>query len=608
MTTNNIEPHLLRAADLVPASVDDAERTVEATLSTGADVKRNDWLNGPYVERLSMSPNSIRLGRLQSGVSLLDAHNYGAGVSAVLGSVVPGSARLEKGELRARVKFSKSDAAESAFQSVKDGTLRHLSIGYVTHQYETDDRTSPPTRLVTDWEVFEASLVPVPADPNAGFRSADVAQLARRDDLAAIAGKLGLNSQFVETHVRANTPLDRFRVAAIEEAARIDRSIPTNGLNFGMDRDPRGTSYGQDALGLARSFPTYAPKLTGKEPEQGELAMRMIAAVAVGKKMGVAPENIAERYNMGDRVVRALQSSVGSSGGYLIPIELSAEIIDLLRPRTVVRKATPNSRQISIPRGNMTMGRLNTGATIGYVGEGASSAYTQEVIGDINFTARKAKAIVPVSNDLIRFAQGSADALVRDDLIRQLAVLEDAAFLRGGGTVWSPKGIRNLVASQNVIAATPSFNLSTAISDMTSLVNLLESAYVPMSNPHWFFSQRTKNFFYDARDSVGGFLFREEMDRGRFRGYPFSWTQQIVDNLGSGGNASEVYLVDMDEFMIADVPGLMIDTSQEATYSDGTNLHSAFDQDETIIRIIAEHDCNVRHTASIAILTGVTWQ
>ena len=46
-------------------------------------------------------------------------------------------------------------------------------------------------------------------------------------------------------------------------------------------------------------------------------------------------------------------------------------MIDLLRPRTVVRKATPNSRQISIPRGNLTMGRLNQGATIGYVGEGA---------------------------------------------------------------------------------------------------------------------------------------------------------------------------------------------------------------------------------------------
>ena len=231
-----------------------------------------------------------------------------------------------------------------------------------------------------------------------------------------------------------------------------------------------------------------------------------------------------------------------------------------------------------------------------------SSAYSQEVIGDINFTARKAKAIVPISNDLIRFAQGSADAMVRDDLIRQLAVLEDASFLRGSGTVWTPKGMRYLAASGNIIASTTVFNVSTAISDMTALINALESAYVPMSSPHWFFSQRTKNFFYDARDWLAASCSARSMNRGLFRGIPFSWSQSIPQNLGTGGNASEVYLVDMDEFMIADVPGLMIDASQEATYSDGTNLHSAFDQDEMVIRIIAEHDCNVKHTAAIGVM------
>jgi HK97 family phage major capsid protein len=416
------------------------------------------------------------------------------------------------------------------------------------------------------------------------------AEQGRRDAIADTSAKLGLPAEFATQHIRANTTLDAFRVAAIEEAAKIDRSAPTDGVNRGLNN------------------PTYLPGLKRKEPEQGELAMRMIAAVAVGKKFGVSPIEAATRHSMGDIVVRALQASIGSAGGYMIPIELSAELIDLLRPRTVVRKATPNSRQISIPRGNLTMGRINAGATIGYVGEGQSSAYTQEVIGDINFTARKAKAIVPVSNDLIRFAQGSADAMVRDDLIRQLAVLEDASFLRGAGTVWTPKGMRYLAAAANIIGSNQAFNVATAIADMTSLINALESAAVPMTAPHWFFSQRTKNFFYDARDAVGGFLFRAEMDRGFFRGIPYSWTQSIPQNLGGGANASEVYLVDMDEFIIADVPGLMIDASQEATYSDGTNLHSAFDQDETVIRVIAEHDCNVKHTSAIGVLTGVVWQ
>lgn len=428
------------------------------------------------------------------------------------------------------------------------------------------------------------------ADVEARVEMALANEQERRDAIAETGKKLRLSPEFVEQHVRAKTSVAEFRSLAIDEA---EKRAGEAGPTTAMIRD---------------GGPAYIAGGRKKEIAPGDNAMRMIAAVALGRKMGVSPIEVAQRHQLGDIVVRSLQASIGSSGGYLIPMELSAEIIELLRPRTVVRKATPQARQISIPRGNLTMGRINQGATIGYVGEGQSTAYSQEVIGDISFNARKAKAIVPVSNDLIRFAQGSADAMVRDDLIRQLAVLEDAAFLRGAGTQWTPKGMRNLADASTVIPATAAFNVTTAIADLTALVNALESAFVPMTNPHWFFSQRTKNFLYDARDSVGGFLFRAEMDRGTFRGYPFCWSQNIPQNLGVGGNASEVYLVDMDEFIIADVPGLMIDASQEASYSpDGSSLVSSFDKDETVIRVIAEHDCNVKHTKAVGVLTGVLW-
>ena len=71
-------------------------------------------------------------------------------------------------------------------------------------------------------------------------------------------------------------------------------------------------------------------------------------------------------------------------------------------------------------------------------------------------------------------------------MIRQLAVLEDANFLRGAGTVFAPKGMRNLAAAANILVSQSSFSVTTAIQDMTSLVNALESAFVPMSTPHWF--------------------------------------------------------------------------------------------------------------------------
>jgi HK97 family phage major capsid protein len=336
----------------------------------------------------------------------------------------------------------------------------------------------------------------------------------------------------------------------------------------------------------------------------------MAQCIAAGQRTNSAPLDIAREHEAPRVIQRSLQASIGSTGGYMIPQVMAAEIIELLLPQTVVRKATPPHNLIELHRGNLSMPRVETGAMAGYVGEGASSATVQEGFSGVNLDARKAKAIVPVSNDLLRFTDGTAGKIIIADLTRNLAVLEDVSFLRGAGTQYTPKGIRNLAATANVIGATggSGYTIDNVMADLRDLVGVLETAYTPMRAPHWFFGQRTKNYLYDARDSVGGFLFRAEMDKGMFRGYPFSWTQSIPQNLGVGGNESEVYLVDMDEFIIGDVPEMKIEVSAEASYSpDGSTLYSAFDRDESVIRIIAEHDCNVRHDTSIAVLTGVVW-
>ena len=434
------------------------------------------------------------------------------------------------------------------------------------------------------------------------------AEMDRREAIYSVAKGLRLADEFAKAHVDAKTPIDAFRAAAIEEKTKSEAAGPQNGVGDGWEFREGNRALTFEDFG--RGMPAIVPNTALKTPEPGQRAAQMVLSVAIARRMGVsAAEVCAHRFGPKAYSTRALQASIGSGGGFLIPIELSTEIIEFLRPKTVVRRATPQSRQISIPRGNLTIGRQNTGATVGYIGEGQSTAYTQESVGAITFSAKKAKALVPISNDLIRFAQSSADMIVRDDLVRQLAVLEDQNFLRGLGSVNAPKGIRNLAAAANVLTATLSYNVTTVISDLASMVTTLQNSYIPMTNPAWFWAQKTQNYLYDARDSVGGFLFRREMDAGIWRRYPYFWTQNIPSNLGSSANQSEIYLVDMDEFIIADVPGLMIDASQEASYSsDGSTLtNSAFDRDETVIRIIAEHDCNIKHTAAACVLTAVPY-
>jgi hypothetical protein len=48
--------------------------------------------------------------------------------------------------------------------------------------------------------------------------------------------------------------------------------------------------------------------------------------------------------------------------------------------------------------------------------------------------------------------------------------------------------------------------------------------------------------------------------------------------------------------------------SREGTYVDGNGTTiSAFQNDETMIRAIAEHDHQIRHDAAVAVIQGVRW-
>ena len=66
-------PALRRAADLLPATLDDQDRSIEVVWSTGARVRRQPFFGEPFDEELSMDPSSVRLERLNAGAPLLKA-------------------------------------------------------------------------------------------------------------------------------------------------------------------------------------------------------------------------------------------------------------------------------------------------------------------------------------------------------------------------------------------------------------------------------------------------------------------------------------------------------------------------------------------------------
>lgn len=160
-----------RAAAVAPASIDQGKRTVELVWSTGAAVKRADWITErTYIEELSMNAAHVRLNRLNMGAPLLNSHGRW-GLGDVLGVVE--KAWLADGEGRAIVRFSSKPDADMVWRDVVDGIIRNVSVGYKVHKFQ--DVTKPgetiPTYRAIDWEPEEISLVSVGADAAAGVRA-----------------------------------------------------------------------------------------------------------------------------------------------------------------------------------------------------------------------------------------------------------------------------------------------------------------------------------------------------------------------------------------------------------------------------------------------------
>ncbi|ETK18106.1 prohead protease/major capsid protein fusion protein [Pseudomonas sp. FH1] len=172
-TTNKTHetPVLSLRAAVREGSIDVEARTVELTWTTGAKGPRWNWDVGSYMEELEVSPEAVRMDRLNNGAPLLNSHKCDD-LGDVIGVVE--RAWLEGEQGHALVRFSKRDDAEKIFQDVQDKILRKISVKYVVHRYQIteDNEEKLPTYRAVDWEPLELSVVPIAFDDGANIRSA----------------------------------------------------------------------------------------------------------------------------------------------------------------------------------------------------------------------------------------------------------------------------------------------------------------------------------------------------------------------------------------------------------------------------------------------------
>ena len=352
--------------------------------------------------------------------------------------------------------------------------------------------------------------------------------------------------------------------------------------------------------------------------EKGAAFGRVVRAMAAAKMNKMGAEGTVEVLRgwgdtdladaLADARSKALAAGDATAGGFLVPTQFSNEVIELLRSQSVVRRL--GARTVQMPTGTLKYPKIAQGASAAYIGENVNIGKSEETFGQLTLTFKKLAVLTPISNDLLRYSSPSADAIVRDDLVSSMATKEDSTFIRGAGTDATPKGLLNWCVADQKIAASAA-SLANITDNLGQLVVKLKNADIPMITPGWIMAPRTEQSLATIQNANGVFAFRDEVIAGTLWGWPIGTTTNVpitLDTTGAGNDdESEIYLVDFSQVLIGESQSLLVDSSQEAAYHDGSNVQAAFSLDQTVVRAIAEHDLGMRHDKAVAMLTGVTW-
>lgn len=345
-------------------------------------------------------------------------------------------------------------------------------------------------------------------------------------------------------------------------------------------------------------------------PIPGANMAQMVRVLAATRGDQAAAAKMAHDAGMNPQIAMALSTVTPGAGGVLVPQSFSSEVIELLRPKSVVRRM--GAVTLPLPSGNLTIPRIKGGAVVGYIGSEEDMPTTGMQFEDLKLSSKKLAALVPVSNDLLGYSgvNPNVDRMVVNDLTGSVALAEDLGFIRSPGTGNLPKGLRYWAPAFNVFPASADISLQTVDLGLSALILRLENANANMTSPGFIMAPRTKRWLSGLRvgDNGQGAKAFPELDQGLLKGFPVATTTQVPINLGVGGDESEIYFVDFADCFIGEDEALVIDFSKEATYKDAEgNVVSAFQRDQTLIRVIAKHDFGPRHVESVAVMTAVKW-
>lgn len=313
---------------------------------------------------------------------------------------------------------------------------------------------------------------------------------------------------------------------------------------------------------------------------------------------------------------RDANAAGGAAGAYLIPQEISGEVVSLAIARTPIL----NMGTTIIPNLTADLG-LNrvTGRPTGYwVGENSAPTKDETTFGQVWMRPKKVGAFTKISNRLIYQSRGVADKVIRSELSIAMSLKMNEGLTVGKGTEYQPKGI---FMQPNTTASSIDYGTSGKRFRMTDLATMemdLDVANELIDNGKFGYLFRPevkagikqeRVVMYSGATADAGLpvdVMNPLMSNARIKemlGYDFKTTTQIgkTEALGTSTTCSKVAFGNWEFFYVGMWRDLVIKVSEHASDAGGK---SAFTEDQLYVVAFQEIDCELIRPTAFTIQTG----
>lgn len=605
---------------VIDQAVDVEHRTVTASVASETPIQMwSDWK-----EVLSHAPGAMRMGQRQKSLPLLLGHDPDRVVGVI------DAIRQEDGRTYATMRFASDEEGEKAFTRVKDRILTNVSIGYRVFKRSEDEEQKITT--ATDWEIFEVSLVAMPADASVGvYRSLN--QATEKEPLmgdknqttaaTAVQKETAAAVQVSENEVRA---AERARIQEIETMCRqfnIDDNRRNDLINRGASVDEARAAI-MDTLSAQRQAPAADSKrdfdigmseaerrsyslvralnahMTGNWREAG---LEREVSVELARRMGrdsngfFMPTDLPMMRDAGYYVGTPTQ------GGNLVKTDLlMGSFIDILRNKAAVMQLGATFLpglvgKVEIPRQSgvsATQWIQETGTVTG------SNATFDKVALDMKTIAAKSF----VSRNMLRQVTMSVENFVRNELATSIALAIDLAALSGSGSGSEPKGL----ASQTGILTVEGGTNGAAITfdHLIDMETKVADANADGTSMAYLANAVTIGALKKIKDANNNYIWKPIVGAsrnaipGEVNGYPVARSNQARKNLTKGtssGVCSEIFFGNWADLLIGEWGVLEILPNPYSA--------AAYDNGGLEIRALQSVDIAVRHPESFCRMADV---